>query len=130
MRKIDRIRNIVERKGRTVLGDSFETGYYAGVENVKKEILEIINEEIKLVDFVETEEGRRLWDSQEVRLVLKKETVFVLKMNHYIELDELKLIKQSEFTKQVDKYIVEAFLTIDEVNYIFIKEKKRCLNRC
>ena len=58
MRKIDRIRNIVERKGRTVLGDSFETGYYAGVENVKKEILEIINEEIKLVDFVETEQGR------------------------------------------------------------------------
>jgi hypothetical protein len=124
MRKIDRIRNLVERKGRTVLGDNFETGYRAGVENIKKEILEIINEEIKLVDFVETEEGHRLWDSQEVRLVLKKETVFILKMNHYVELDELKLIKQSEFTKQVDKYIVEDFLTIDEVNYIFIKEKK------
>jgi hypothetical protein len=124
MRKIDRIRNLVERKGRTVLGDNFETGYRAGVENIKKEILEIINEEIKLVDFVETEEGHRLWDSQEVKLVLKKETVFILKMNHYVELDELKLIKQSEFTKQVDKYIVEDFLTIDEVNYIFIKEKK------
>lgn len=124
MRKIDRIKNLVERKGRTVLGDNFETGYHLGVENVKEEVLEIINDEIKLVDFVETKEGHRLWDSQEVRLVLKKETIFILKMNHYIELDELKFIKQTEFTKQVDKYIVEDFLTIDEVNYIFIKEKK------
>lgn len=124
MRKIDSIKNLVHRKGRTVLGDNFETGYHAGVENVKKEILEIINDEISLTKFLETEEGHRLWDSQEVRLVLKKETVFVLKMNYYIELDKLKLIKQSEFTKQVDKYVVEDFLTIDEVNYIFIKEKK------
>ena len=109
MRKIDSIKNLGDRKGKTVLGNNFETGYHAGVENVKKEILEIINNEIKLVDFVETEEGHRLWDSQEVRLVLKKETIFILKMNHYVELDESKLIKQSEFTKQVDKYVVEDF---------------------
>jgi hypothetical protein len=124
MRKIDSIKNLVERKGRTILGDNFETGYHAGVENIKKEIIEIINDEISLVKFLETEEGHNLWDSQEVRLVLKKETVFVLKMNHYIELDELKLIKLSVFTKEVEKYIVEDFLTIDETNYIFIKEKK------
>lgn len=88
-----------------------------------KYTIEQNNDEISLTKFLETEEGHRLWDSQEVRLVLEKETVFVLKMNCYVGLDKLKLINRSEFTKQVDKYVVEDFLTIDEVNYIFIKEK-------
>ena len=98
--------------------------HYKG-ENKVKHTIEQINDEISLTKFLETEEGHRLWDSQEVRLVLKKETVFILKMNCYVELDKLKLIKQSELTKQTDKYVVENFLTIDEVNYIFIKEKNK-----
>jgi len=77
-----------------------------------------------LDDFLSSDIGHSVWDSNEVRIILNEEVVFILKMNAYVELDELNLINNdNEFTPEIEKYLMEDYKTIDGVNYIFIKEK-------
>lgn len=83
-----------------------------------------MKKEQPLGDFLLSDIGRNLWDSDEVRLMLDREVVFVLKMNSTVELDKINLInKESEFTIEIEKYIVEDYKEIEGINYIFIKEK-------
>jgi len=77
-----------------------------------------------LSEFVATPRGHRLWDSLEVRLIYNATTVFILRGNHDLELDALHLINTDthEFTNAVHEFDVVGFTTIDDVNYIFIKD--------
>ncbi len=78
---------------------------------------------VKFLNFLDTDKGHNAFDSIEVRLILLEETVFVLKMNEYIEKDTIGLINDdSEFTEVVDTLLVEAHTCIDNINYIFVKK--------
>lgn len=79
---------------------------------------------LALIPFLETTKGHELWDSLELRLVLNNRTVFILRMNEYIELDLLNLVNKetNEFNPIAHKYVVSHTSRIDEINYIFIKE--------
>jgi len=82
-------------------------------------------DKVPLPIFLDSDKGHELWDSPELRLVTHEgfETVFVLKMNEYIEYDELHFIDPvtNQFTPAVDLYVVTGYVTIDGTNYIFIE---------
>ena len=91
---------------------------------------ERVQEELPLTlsRFCETFEGDHAWNSMETRIVLRSEhdyrTIFVLKMNEYVELDVLKLLNDDgTFTDLENELIVEACKTIDETSYIFVTRK-------
>ena len=78
-----------------------------------------------LKEFLTSKAGQLLWDSPEVKLVLYGDIVFIMQGNDEVLLDDLALIKDTEFTEVVDNYVVEGIATIAEVNYIFIRGGKR-----
>jgi len=78
------------------------------------------------VDFFETDEGHNLWDSIEIRIIYDKQVVFVLESNFVVALDVLKFIDldTNGSTENVNNYIVTGYATFDEVNYVFIMNRK------
>jgi archaellum biogenesis ATPase FlaH len=124
MRKVEKINLIVDRKTPPKTEQDFVRGYINGMDHVKAEILEVLKEE-NLEEFLSTEVGHNLWDSTEVRLVLRKKTIFILKMNYEVILDTLGIIgKNNEFTKKVENLLFDDYVEIDGVNYILVKEKR------
>ena len=78
---------------------------------------------VPLKDFLETNEGFALWDSQELRLILNEQTVFILIANYEVKSDLIGLLgADNEFTPVADTLIVQGVATIDEDNYIFVDE--------
>ena len=83
----------------------------------------------RLLDFLSTDEGHSLWDSLEVQLIEKNESVLKVVGNYELVNDTLGLINQETNLIDVTKaqnYIVEGYAVVDLVNYIFIKEAKIC----
>jgi hypothetical protein len=95
------------------------------VENYLETDLSTEKEEKKLTldEFLNTEEGDRCWDSQELKLILNDEVVFHLKINHEIELDKINLISESnQFTKNIKNYGVDKWEKKEDSYYIYIYE--------
>jgi len=78
------------------------------------------------VDFFKTAEGHNLWDSIQLRIVYNQQVVFVLEGNDVVELDVLRLIDLDTcgYTDNVDNYIVTGYAIVDDINYVFIMNRK------
>ena len=132
------VMDAVSDYGFSYSNDILSTIYWDRLEDLLKEVTRIIKrntiiekmpvtltQAIRLDKFVNTFEGIYLWDGMKVVLVFNKESVFIMN-GHGIELDEDQFgiinANTEEFSENVKKYYVEGYTTIDEVNYIFIKE--------
>ena len=86
-----------------------------------------------LSKFLGTKIGRHLWDSYKVKLVCEEHVIVEVSLNAFVDIDEVEMFKGNEFSSVINNYIVEAYTTIDEVNYIFVidttqKEAKHAKN--
>ncbi|NCU41518.1 MAG: hypothetical protein EOM19_02205 [Candidatus Moranbacteria bacterium] len=121
--KVEKIRNIVERKVGLNVSDKFSQGYLAGLKGARREIEEVINEKISLKEFLETLRGKKVWENA-VRVIDGTETIFVMSQEGIIFLDKIGLYQNKEATKKMNDFYFEDVKNVDGTFYIFAERKQ------